>query len=270
MTLLVHTPIDFPYTTDLFRTTSSTLPPRYAQAHSIREAHIILRSEGNEIVIEPRTPTMRKCYDETRLPLGNPTHLPAALDGVAHFIYLLDCYNEASPLRGIALEMHRLLGDFPHRRPDLSVGHDGNMVKGGAVLFASEEGAKYGFTIRNTSPEDLFPYLFYFDPEDFTVQLWYSPQDASTPPLKSGGTVTLGMGDEPAYQFALELDQLQSSGFLKLFVATEYSDLGWIQQKLSPFDPLFHSNRANPHAEEQLDRVPKWDALTVMLTMTAE
>ncbi|KAJ7312682.1 hypothetical protein DFH08DRAFT_896463 [Mycena albidolilacea] len=260
MPLLVHIPTDFPYTAELFQT-SSTPPLRYAQAHSIQEAHIILRCDGDAIVIEPCTPAMRKCYQETRLPLKDSTNLPAALDGVAHFFQLLDRCNEASPLRGITLEMHRL----------------GNMVKDGAVLFASEQGAKYGFTIRNSSAEDLFPYLFYFDPDDYSIQIWYSPNPrGSVPPLlKSGGTATVGMGTDRAFEFKLDphLGQSQSSGFLKLFVTTEDTREVTSIQQTSPFEQGFPTNVRmiqSVDPEKQLSRVSKWDALTVALTMTAE
>jgi hypothetical protein len=51
------------------------------------------------------------------------------------------------------------------------------MVENGEARFASEVGAKYGFTIRNTSSEDLFPYLFYFDPDAYTIQVRKVPSE---------------------------------------------------------------------------------------------
>jgi hypothetical protein len=45
------------------------------------------------------------------------------------------------------------------------------MIKDGEVRLTSEVGAQYGFTIRNNSDEELFPYLFYFDPETYTIQV---------------------------------------------------------------------------------------------------
>jgi hypothetical protein len=64
-----------------------------------------------------------------------------------------------------ALEMHRLHGDYPHRTPSE------NIVKNGEVQVASNAHAKYGFTIRNTSSVNLFPYLFYFDPDEYTIRV---------------------------------------------------------------------------------------------------
>jgi hypothetical protein len=45
------------------------------------------------------------------------------------------------------------------------------MVKDGVVEFASEAGAKYGYTICSNKdcPDDLFPYLFWFDPDEYTI-----------------------------------------------------------------------------------------------------
>jgi hypothetical protein len=45
------------------------------------------------------------------------------------------------------------------------------LIKDGVVGLTSEVGAQYGFTIRNTSEGDLFPYLFYFDPETYTIKV---------------------------------------------------------------------------------------------------
>jgi hypothetical protein len=103
-----------------------------------------------------------------RLALGDPAHLPHSIDGVAHFSYFLDCANEADRIEGVELEMHRLRGEYPCCTPDLQVG---NMIKDGEVRLTSEVGSQYGFTIRNTSDEDLYPYLFYFDQETYTIQV---------------------------------------------------------------------------------------------------
>jgi hypothetical protein len=183
MILRVHTPTDFRHTTRLFpKVSHAARMPSFMQAKA-DDAHLIIRTdEGNsKIVLEPcEGTTMRKAQREMHFPLGNPAHLPDAMDGVAHFNYFLERSNKEDsllgvlsnnevPVPGFALEMHRLVGDFPTRKPDPSVGQSGDMIVDSAVLFASEEGARYGFTICNTFPENLYPYLFYFDPETFTI-----------------------------------------------------------------------------------------------------
>ncbi|KAJ7899325.1 caspase domain-containing protein [Mycena leptocephala] len=271
--LLVYAPADFPHMSVLFPTTGTVRPPNFMPASSLEEAHIVVRCDGDEIVIEPRTSTVLAGLPEPSFALGDPAHLPHAIDGVAHFSYFLGCANEADRLEGVELEMHRLRGEYPCCTPDLQVG---NMIKDGAVGLTSEVGAQYGFTIRNSSDEDLFPYLFYFDPETCTIQNWYSPAAAGVePPLPSGEMVTIGMGSECAFEFTLSPGELSSCGFLKLFVTSEYIDLGWIQQKLSPFDPRFVGTGRLRIAHELLNlRMTRsdamWDALMVTLVIAAQ
>jgi hypothetical protein len=166
--LPVYAPADFPHTGVLFPTTGTVRPPNIVLAPSPEEAHIVVRSDGDEIVIEPCTSTVLAGQPKPRFALGDPAHLPQAIDGVVHFSYFLDCANEADRVEGVELEMHRLRGEYPCCTPDLEVG---DMIKDGEVRLTSEVGSVYGFTIRNTSDKDLFPCLFYFDPETYTIQV---------------------------------------------------------------------------------------------------
>jgi hypothetical protein len=86
--------------------------------------------------------------------------------------------------------------------------------------------------------------------------------------------VTIGMGSERAFDFTLSPGELSSRGFLKLFVTSDYIDLGWIQQELSPFDPGFVGTGRFRMSHEPLDLTTRsntmWDALMVTLTITAQ
>ncbi|KAJ7899339.1 caspase domain-containing protein [Mycena leptocephala] len=247
--LLVYTPADFLHKSVLFPTTVN--PPNFVPAPCLEKAHLVVRSDGGVIVIEARMSTVLAGQPKPRFALSDPAHLPHAIDGVAHFSYFLDRANEADQIEGVALEMHRLLGEYPFCRPDLQ---DGNRIKDGEVRLMSEIDTQYGFTIRNTSDENLFPYLFYFDLETYTIQNWYSPAGVDVePPLPSGGMVTIGMGSERAFNFTLLPGELSSCGFLKLFMTTEYIDLGWIPQELSPFDPRFEGTGRLRISHEPLD-----------------
>jgi hypothetical protein len=73
------------------------------------------------------------------------------------------------------------------------------------------------------------------------------------------------MGSDRAFRFMLPPEESESCGFFKLFVSTEFLDLGWIQQKTSPFDPLF---KQTSMPEDPFGHVARWDALNVALTMT--
>ncbi|KAJ6550824.1 caspase domain-containing protein [Mycena vulgaris] len=203
------------------------------------------------------------------------THLPTIIDGIAHFNYFLELHHGSERIEGVTLEMHRLKGKrFPGRKPDPSFGKDGNLVDGGVAQLKSDKTALYGFTIRNKTYMALFPYLFYFNPVKYTISCWYAPTDVHVEaPLQSkswnvDGTLTLGMGAESAFTFALLEDEDSSSGFLKLYVSTHFIDLSWIQQKKSPFDPEFKGTGRLEGIREVFEDTEAWDAIRVLLTMT--
>ncbi|KAJ7511632.1 caspase domain-containing protein [Mycena galericulata] len=242
MILYMYLPADFPQTSDLFPLTNDTQFHNYVQAGSHNTAHLSLRRQGEKIALEWIKGSISLHAPETLFsPVNNyfPLHLPSVFDGIAHFYYFLEKSNgSASP--GFSLEMHRLKGMFPNREPDRSQGNDGNLIASNKVCLQSEKGARYGFTMRNTSCDDLFPYLFYFNPRHFTIQCWYLPQSAhDRPPLYSSGTLTVGMGGERAFFFRLPANETSSPGFITMFASTEYLDLAWIEQKISPFDHRF-------------------------------
>jgi hypothetical protein len=88
--------------------------------------------------------------------------LPVILDAIAHFNYFLKCQGDA-PIPNVTLEMHAVTGQFPNQEPS-------------ADIFRNKEAdvktaGRYGFTICNGSHLDLFPYLFYFDPYDYSIQV---------------------------------------------------------------------------------------------------
>ncbi|KAJ7440926.1 hypothetical protein B0H11DRAFT_1750013, partial [Mycena galericulata] len=276
MILNVYTPPDFPYTADLFPTDSITPQHRgrkYVQAPTRERAEIALRATGagDEIVIERLTVEWQR---ETRVALkGNTAHLPHVIDGIAHFNYFLERHHGSAPLEGVSLEMHRLLGDYPGRRPDPRAGPagDGNLIKNDEAKLLSRVGAKYGFTLRNESEEDLFPYLLYFDPDRYTIATWYAPAGAHVQaPLRGhGGTVRIGMGSERAFEFVLSPGESSGLVFLKLFVATQNIDIECILQKTSPFDFTFQGPRPLEANGEPFIHLQKWYTLNVVLTMTS-
>ncbi|KAJ7289165.1 caspase domain-containing protein [Mycena rebaudengoi] len=273
MVLHVYVVPGFPHPDALFPTAEITRQPKgrkFVRAAAANNADIVLRAEGGDIVIEHRTSAFTETGRETRVPrsrLGSIAHLPKVLDGIAHFNYFLERHHGSAPLEGVALEMYRLAGEWPGYKPDTTIG---NMVKLDEARFTLESGAKYGFIFRNNTADDLFPYLFYFDPEDYTITPWYVPENptARAPLHSRGGTVTKGMGGERALQFSLPENTTSSSGFLKLFVSTDHLNLGWIKQQTSPLDPTFEGT--GRLTVEPFVGIAKWDALLVLLTMTAD
>ncbi|KAJ7148498.1 caspase domain-containing protein [Mycena crocata] len=274
MVLHVFLAPDFPsvYTQALFHEILDQPTSRkFVQSATLDEADVVLRILGIELVIERRTSSMIECGSETRMSLegvGSTLHLPNVVNGIAHFNYFLERHS-SEPLEGFSLEMHRLMGKYPGRKPDPTVG---NMIRLHEARFRSQQGARYGFTICNETDTDLFAYLFYFDPTDYTILCWYKPEGVQVrSPLRShGGRATVGMGGEKAFEFLLPEKMTSSSGFLKLFVSTDHLNLDWIQQETSPFDQDFEGTDRLKMIRETFERIPKWDALCVLLTMTAD
>jgi hypothetical protein len=82
------------------------------------------------------------------------------------------------------------------------------------------------------------------------------------------------MGSERAFDFTLSSGELSNCGFLKLFVTSDYIDIGWMQQELSPFDPRFVGTERLRISHELLDLRTtrwdaRWDARTVALKITS-
>ncbi|KAJ7906975.1 hypothetical protein B0H13DRAFT_2273908 [Mycena leptocephala] len=257
---------------DLFPPIDVGSPHNYVQTDSRETANIVLKTEEEEYVVESLTGPMTECARELRFPLdvAKPLHLPSVLNSISHFYYFLERENGSSVFPEISLAMHRLQGQFPNREPDPSAGINGNLVVAGEVKISSEEDVKYGFTMRNTSDVDLFPYLFHFNPLTYTIKAWYIPESAhGPPPLRASGSVTVGLGGEGAFFFTLPSGKRTSHEFLKMFVSTKYLDLGWIEQTVSPFDPEFEGI-----GRFQMSREPQnhdeWNALRVSLTITAD
>jgi hypothetical protein len=161
----VYIPRNFRYTAALFPKQHAGGALGFKRATSRKGAHIVVQSDGDGIVVKSCTSKFKK-----RFALAILARLPAAINSIAHFNYFLEYHNGSNAENWLQFElkMHRLIGEFPVRSVDLDFG---NMVKDGKIEFVSDEKAKYGFLIHNTSPNDLFPYLFYFDPEDYTIQV---------------------------------------------------------------------------------------------------
>ncbi|KAJ7900848.1 hypothetical protein B0H13DRAFT_1883251 [Mycena leptocephala] len=198
--------------------------------------------------------------------------LPVIHEAITQFNHILGLHNQSRPLTGITLDMHYVVGEHPRRKLDRRVGNanlDDTYRKG---HFRSQAGVKYGFAIRNESTKELFPYLLYFDLEKYTIDSWYTaPSTHGRPPLRSeGGIVPIGLGSERTFDFAPLEGEISTSGFLKLFVSTEYLDLEWMKQSVSPFDPGFKALPVSLDVIHEKLASIEWDSLTVVLTMSSE
>ncbi|KAI0946425.1 hypothetical protein AcW1_009891 [Taiwanofungus camphoratus] len=209
------------------------------------------------------------------------------LDAVAHFNYHLYRLNKSAPLKNkFTVRLHRLQRESwntyrPIYNPtgddllaadsepvvcDANTLYDVKEVKE-AVIYDLE--SYYGLTLENYSDYDLFPYVFYFDPSDYSIQPWYLPpsetMSAPLPRLQADGQpskfpVGYGASGTDSILFSLPPGATSDSGFLKVFVSTKYVSMDGIKQ-LSPInDP---SRQAIPTVFP-FDEL--WDAWVIVLT----
>ncbi|KAF7356171.1 DUF2235 domain-containing protein [Mycena venus] len=166
--------------------------------------------------------------------------------------------------------MYELEGTYPNRKSISSniikpIEHSKTLYEA-AIL--SDTGARYGFKICNSMSQDLFAYLFYFNPAKLTVKAWYLSDVVQKGPLhkkqgKAKGEVREGLDGEPAFYFTLPSGMPSDCGYVKLFVSTDYLDLAWIEQKKFPLDFASGIGRMDGHRE--CFQIRDWDALTVVV-----
>ncbi|KAJ7694624.1 caspase domain-containing protein [Mycena rosella] len=163
----VYVPSDF--IPQLFPLASDELW-KYGRAKSYHVADIALGRQESTILIERRR--TKNSSIVTRFTLTPNIRLASAIDGVAHFHHFLEHRPTSTELSDFRLEMHRLEGKFPHRVPI----NGQNCIRSSGRNFhraeiKSGKTDKYGFTILNATKQDLFPYLFYFDYNKYTINV---------------------------------------------------------------------------------------------------
>jgi len=211
--------------------------------------------------------------------------LPAILDTVAHFNLWLYRFNALAPVNQLLItELHRLrpVDEISGRCVYVPIGDD-LLASDTEPIPKSEDAfhyrleevkeavitdmdSYYGLTLTNRSPFDLFPYVFYFDPEKYSIQAWYLPS-SSSPPLPcqkhdQASKLFIGYGDSSAdtLKFSLPEGTIADSGFLKIFASTSYVDLESIT-RLSLMDDL------GMHLWSEVPPfIDPWDAWVFVLT----
>ncbi|KAJ7653600.1 hypothetical protein DFH06DRAFT_523240 [Mycena polygramma] len=265
--LHVYIPPNFPYTSELFLQEHSPRQVQFVQVASREEAGLILRSAGPDVVLEwlagailPYQPTCRVYITD----IGGPSCLPRFIAHIARFHHLLEYHSLREPIQGVSLEMYWVPG---RGQADRSSGDYVNLLDNNRVhLRPGNDG--YGLKIRNTSNLDLFPYLFIFNNDDYSIEPLYLAPPGGASLRRNNGEVTIGMDGESRLLFSMPPNMISSYSFLKLFVSAQWLDMGWIAQR--------EGFPARDLLGEQLlvhdEVVPKhvWDIPTVALAMRLE
>jgi hypothetical protein len=143
----------------------------------INAADVVLSKDGYSWVLERKEPRIvRECSSHITLPVHvQSSHLNNVLAGIAHFNYHLTRTNPFHSNEAVTIEMYQVT----KQSNNIFCPKDGNDLVRGEVaelVFDSYAEANYGFTLKNKSATDWYPYLFHFDPDDYSIYV-------SAPPL---------------------------------------------------------------------------------------
>jgi len=266
----------------------------FSVVNSPKSADLVIRTRGGTLQYERFDPIMWK-YAQLLDDIPPEPNLSDVLKGVSHFNFHLSRGNNKNPLKqDVEIVMHRLTQSNPDQISEeaiympgrdtsmpLALGRE-NIVFAASGANGDHDSAFYGLSVTNNSGRHLFPYLVYFDPSDYSIQvrpwylydvtcfayfvnqLWYHPpaetmaaplpgrhKDNAPSELKVG----YGEADVDAFQFTLADGILADVGFLRLFVSTTYVDMSVLEQQ-SPFLVARGGGMKKPPAMEI------WDAWT--------
>jgi Caspase domain len=102
-------------------------------------------------------------------PVNKLNHFGCIFHAIAQFNYHLARHRADDPFeQRVSLELFRLSKQSGSSEwvPDEGVG---NLLGNNDARVQADEEARYGLAITNRSRHDLFPYLFYFDPSDYSI-----------------------------------------------------------------------------------------------------
>jgi hypothetical protein len=147
------------------------LKNKFVKVHARTDADIAVKrdsAEDDNLIID-RLDALIPTYTNTTTQFnttGKLDNFPSIFDAIAQFNYHLASHNSSHPLdQLISLELYKLNAA---RVPDKTIG---NLFVDNDVRLLEGAGAHYGLAIINRSTYDLFPYLFYFDPSDYSIMV---------------------------------------------------------------------------------------------------
>lgn len=144
---------------------------------SVDAAEIVLSKGGYSWILERKEPKIvRECSSHITLPIHVQfSHLNHVLAGVAHFNYHLMRTNQFRSNEAITIEMYQVT----KQSHNLFSPKDGNnLIKDSManLVYDTYADANYGFTLKNNSSIDWYPYLFHFDPSDYSIYVSAPPR----------------------------------------------------------------------------------------------
>ncbi|KAI0731624.1 caspase domain-containing protein [Fomitopsis betulina] len=212
----------------------------------------IIKAGSDTTTLERRDPLLREFANNIAVDLDKH-HIQDVISAVLHFnFHLYRRYPEPwNLLSAVRLEMYKVKQERADQPQTHYVEADttnffarnhevpaykafaGAVVQGATM---NDLEALYGLKIVNDSSFDLFPYIFYFDPDDYSIQTWYQPESpSSAPPLRAHDSLKANYGlrstGKELIKLSLPPGKDLDTGFVKLFVSTSYVDMQHIPKR---------------------------------------
>ncbi|KZT71646.1 hypothetical protein DAEQUDRAFT_90987 [Daedalea quercina L-15889] len=211
---------------------------------------IFARAKPGDTTVERSDPLMSELAKKIAVDL-NENHIQHLITAALHFNFHL--YRQPDPLNVLStvhLELYKLREESVGL-PRLVEVDDTNYISRERTVakyktyretvmreaYLTDLEASYGIKIVNNSGRHLYPYLFYFDPTDYSIEEWYYPESPSMPaPLRSRNSLKVGYGARDSasartIEFSVPPGADSDTGFLKLFLSTSYVDMTSICQE---------------------------------------
>lgn len=148
----------------------------FIQVFTPDEADVIVTQKPDGFTFERRDPLILNYADPTVSIKFPQDRLPIALNAIAHFKYHLGRHHNGDALQtvsglseegGVKMEIYRLNSQSIYvLTPD-----GDNLLTNNHARLVFEKDAEYGIAIVNKSITALFPYLFYFDPSEYSIKV---------------------------------------------------------------------------------------------------
>ncbi|KAG6850961.1 hypothetical protein H0H93_005830 [Arthromyces matolae] len=190
-----------------------------------KEANITMTIGHDDITVITKEQPANQAQLISRIRDRGPANV---IDDAARFNLHLSRQNPEGPLNGlIHMELFRM-----NHTSWSPIGE--NLLRNGKAVITFEEGAIFKVVIRNDSPYDLWPYLFFMDPASFSITKVYDPESSpqNFAPLLRGRQLSIGTGrpGSEALSFQLGHDSSHHSGYLKLFLTSNPVPFSIIEQ----------------------------------------
>ncbi|CAE6515789.1 unnamed protein product [Rhizoctonia solani] len=198
--------------------------------------------------------------------------LRETLTAIIYFHFHLKTQNQQAPVRE---DISMTLKEIKVVRSSGSTTYEankedlfGDSVPAGTLTTLHLESRKtFGIELTNNSTENLFPYVLYYNFEDYSVRCLYEPPNQwGRAPLQAGKSIAIGDGPNDFDPFLVDFTDPKSSkeyGAFVLLVFSEWVDIAYLKQK-SPFSYFALTNRG-----ERLKNHDSgiWDSLVVRVEL---